>query len=169
MKQTIRDDTFVELSYRVLDQKTGNVLTAVEFPLGYVHGHNSVLDPRVMAELEGRSVGETISVPIDCSDLYGARDESLVITDLIENVPEEYREVGMQILMENEKGETKTFFVTRMDDKTLTIDGNHPLCERQVIFELEVLSVREATDEEIAAGGTLDQGPDIGGSPTRPI
>lgn len=36
MKQTIRDDTFVELSYRVIDQKTGNVLTAVEFPLGYV-------------------------------------------------------------------------------------------------------------------------------------
>lgn len=169
MKQTIRDDTFVELSYRVLDQKTGNVLTAVEFPLGYVHGHNSVLDPHVMAELEGRSVGETISVSIDCSDLYGARDESLVITDLIENVPEEYREVGMQILMQNEKGETKTFFVTRMDDKTLTIDGNHPLCERQVIFELEVLSVREATDEEIAAGGKLEQGPDIGESPTRPI
>jgi FKBP-type peptidyl-prolyl cis-trans isomerase SlyD len=56
-----------------------------------------------------------------------------------------------------------------MDDKTLTIDGNHPLCERQVIFELEVLSVREATDAEIAAGGTLEQGPDLGGSPTRPI
>jgi FKBP-type peptidyl-prolyl cis-trans isomerase SlyD len=169
MKQTIEDNAFVELTYRIVDQKTGDVLTTVDFPLGYVHGSQAVLDPRVMAELEGKGPGDRISVPIDCTDLYGARDESLVFTDAIENVPEAYREVGMRILMQNDQGRTKSFLVTRMDDTTLTIDGNHPLCGRQVIFELEVLSVREATDEEIAAGGTLEQGPDLGGSPTRPI
>ncbi|MGQ9831983.1 MAG: FKBP-type peptidyl-prolyl cis-trans isomerase [Thermochromatium sp.] len=169
MKQAIRDGTFVELSYRLIDRKTGDILTSVEFPLGYVHGHSSVLDPRVMAQLEGRVAGETLSVMLDGDDLYGARDESLVITDLIENVPEEYRAVGTQILMENEQGETRTFFVTRINDKTLTIDGNHPLCGRQLIFELDVLSVREATEAEIAAGGPLEQGPDLGWAPTRPI
>ncbi len=169
MKQTIQDNKFVELTYRVVDQKTGSVLTTVEFPLGYVHGSNQVLAPRVMAELEGRFAGDTISVPIDCTDLYGPRDESLVITDLIENVPADYREVGTRIVMENDKGQTKSFLVTRMDDKTLTIDGNHPLCGRKVVFELEVLSVRDATDEEIIAGGKVDRGPDIGGLPTRPI
>jgi FKBP-type peptidyl-prolyl cis-trans isomerase SlyD len=169
MKQTIEDNAFVELTYRIVDQKTGDVLTTVDFPLGYVHGSQAVLDPRVMAELEGKGPGDRISVPIDCTDLYGARDESLVFTDAIENVPEAYREVGMRILMQNDQGRTKSFLVTRMDDTTLTIDGNHPLCGRQVIFELEVLSVREATDAEIAAGGTLEQGPDLGGSPTRPI
>ena len=75
----------------------------------------------------------------------------------------------MRILMENEKGQTKSFIVTRIDEKTLTIDGNNPLCGREVLFELEVLSVRDATDEEINAGGKLDRGPDIGGSPTIPI
>ena len=169
MKQIISDNKFVELTYRVVDQKTGDILTTVEFPLGYVHGHNAVLMPQVMAELEGKSAGEIISVPIDCKQLYGSRDESLVITDFIENVPEEYREVGMRILMENENGQTKSFLVTRIDEKTLTIDGNHPLCGREVLFELEILSVRDATDEEINAGGKLDRGPDIGGSPTRPI
>jgi len=169
MNQTIKDNKFVELTYRVVDQKTGDVLTAVEFPLGYVHGTNEVLAPRVMAELEGKSAGETISVPIDCTDLYGPRDESLVITDLIENVPEEYREVGMRILMENTNGQTKSFLVTRIDEKTLTIDGNNPLCGRAAVFELEILRVRDATDEEIAAGGKVDRGPDLGGSPTVPI
>ena len=169
MKQTIEDNAFVELTYRIVDQKTGDVLTTVEFPLGYVHGSQAVLDPRVMAELEGKGPGDRISVPIDCTDLYGARDESLVFTDAIENVPEEYREVGMRILMQNDQGRTKSFLVTRMDDTTLTIDGNHPLCGRQVVFELEVLSVREATDEEIMAGGQVDRGPDLGGLPTRPI
>ena len=169
MNKIIEDNKFVELTYRVVDQKTGDVLTTVEFPLGYVHGTNEVLAPRVMAELEGKSAGETISVPIDCNDLYGPRDESLVITDLIENVPEEYREVGMRILMENEKGQAKSFLVTRIDDKTLTIDGNNPLCGRAVVFELEILKVRDATDEEIAAGGKVDRGPDLGRAPTVPI
>jgi len=169
MNKIIEDNKFVELTYRVVDQKTGDVLTTVEFPLGYVHGINEVLAPRVMAELEGKSAGETISVPIDCNDLYGPRDESLVITDLIENVPEEYREVGMRILMENANGQTKSFLVTRIDEKTLTIDGNNPLCGRAVVFELEILRVRDATNEEIAAGGKVDRGPDLGGSPTVPI
>jgi FKBP-type peptidyl-prolyl cis-trans isomerase SlyD len=169
MKQTIEDNKFVELTYRVVDQKTGDVLTSVEFPLGYVHGCNAVLSPQVMAELTGKMPGDRISVPLDCTDLYGTRDESLVITDLLENVPEEYREVGLRILMENDKGETKSFLVTRMDETTLTIDGNNPLCGRMVVFELEVLSVRDATDEEIMAGGKLEQGPDLGGVPTRPI
>ena len=74
-----------------------------------------------------KAAGDIIEVPIDCNDIYGPRDESLVITDYIENVPEEYREVGMAILMENEQGATKTFLVTRIDDKSITIDGNNPL------------------------------------------
>lgn len=169
MKEIIADNKFVELTYRVVDQTTGDVLTRVEFPLGYVHGHNSVLSPQVMGELEGRAPGESLSVPIDCTDLYGTRDESLVFTDLIENVPEEYREVGLRILMENEKGEAKSFLVTRLDEKTLTIDGNHPLCGRKVVFELDILSVRDATEAEIMAGGKLEKGPDVDGVQTRPL
>lgn len=161
MADVIQDHKFVELTYKVIDQKTGEVLTAVEFPLGYVHGVSTGLSPQVSSELVGRTVGDVIEVPIDCNTLYGPRDESLVITDYIENVPEEYREVGMTIVMENEKGETKNFIVTRIDDKTLTIDGNNPLCGRSVIFRLEVLSVRDATDDEIEAGGIVADGPDV--------
>jgi FKBP-type peptidyl-prolyl cis-trans isomerase SlyD len=169
MTQTVEANKYVELTYRVIDQKTGHILTTVEFPLGYVHGINEVMAPQVMAELDGKSAGDTISVPIDCADLYGPRDESLVVTDWIENVPKQYREVGMRILMENEKGQTKSFLVTRIDEKTLTIDGNNPLCGRKVVFELEILSVRDATDEEINAGGKVDRGPDTAGGPTIPI
>ena len=44
----------------------------------------------------------------------------------IENVPEEYRQVGTSILMENDAGQTRSFLVTRLDDETLTVDGNNP-------------------------------------------
>jgi FKBP-type peptidyl-prolyl cis-trans isomerase SlyD len=169
MTETIQHGKYVELTYQVIDAKSGHVLTAVEFPLGYVHGINDVLSSQVMTELEGKSVGDTISVELDCNKLFGPRDESLVVTDFIENVPEEYREVGTTIVMENEHGETKTFLVTRMDEKTLTIDGNNPLCGRQVVFELEILTVRDATEAEIAAGGKVEARPELSGVKPVPL
>jgi FKBP-type peptidyl-prolyl cis-trans isomerase 2 len=88
MKDVIETNKYVELTYEVIDQKSGQKLTSVEFPLGYVHGVNMVLSPQVSAELEGRSAGEIIEVPLDCNKIFGPRDESLVITEHIRNVPE---------------------------------------------------------------------------------
>jgi len=161
MSDTIQNEKFVELNYKVIDEKTGDVLVTVDYPIGYVHGVNDVMNEQVTKELDGKKVGDVIEVPVDMRQLYGERDESLVFTDNIENVPEEYREVGMTITMENEKGEPKSFIVTRFDDKTLTVDGNNPLCGREVVFTLEVLTIREATDEEIDLGGAVDADPDI--------
>ena len=164
IKDTVSDGKYVELKYQVIDVKTDSVLTEVEFPLGYVHGVNEVLAPSVMMELEGKAEGDTIEVPIDCNKLYGPRDESLVITENIHNVPEEYRKVGTAILMENDKGQTKTVTVTRVAEDVIIIDGNNPLCGREVIFKLEILTVRDATAEELEHGGKVDQGPDIPGA-----
>lgn len=170
MTQTIQENKFVELTYEVTDQKTGHRLSYVEFPLGYVHGATSVLASAVTDELEGKSAGDVIEVPIDCNQIYGPRDENLVFTDRIENVPEQYREVGTTITMQNDKGEPRNFIVTRMDDKTLTVDGNNPMCGREVIFKLEIISVRDATDEEIEVGGAIvEDGPDIEGARAMPI
>ena len=169
IREVIQDDKFVELTYKVIDQKSRQVLTAIEYPLGYVHGRNDVLAPHVLKQLDGRSAGETIEVPISSSQLFGPRDESLVFTDRIENVPEEYREVGATIAMENEKGEVRNFIVTRMDDRTLTVDGNNPLCGRDVVFTLEILTVRDATEDEIEAGGADLGEVDIDKALTLPI
>jgi FKBP-type peptidyl-prolyl cis-trans isomerase SlyD len=152
MSETIQDNKFVELTYKVTDKKYGHVLTAVEFPLGYVHGHNEILAPSVHMQLEGKAAGDVIEVPIDGNQIFGARDESLVFTDDIENVPEEYRQVGTSILMENDQGQTRSFLVTRMDDKTL-----------------EILTVRDATDEEMNAGGAIGAQADIDPSLMRPV
>ena len=169
MTETIQDGKFVELTYKVTDKKSGHVLTMVEFPLGYVHGHNEILAPSVHRELEGKSAGDVIDVPIDGNQIFGPRDEALVFTDHIDNVPEEYRQLGTSILMENDSGQTRSFLVTRIDDETLTVDGNNPLCGREVVFTLEILTVRDATDEEMTAGGAIGAGPNIDPSLMRPV
>jgi FKBP-type peptidyl-prolyl cis-trans isomerase SlyD len=169
VSETIRDGKFVELTYKVTDGKTGHVLTRVEFPLGYVHGHNEILAPSVHAQLEGRSAGDVIEVPIDGSQIFGPRDESLVFSDDIENVPEEYRQVGTSILMENDRGQTRSFLVTHLDDEKLTVDGNNPLSGRQVVFVLEILAVRDATEEEARLGGAIPAGVDVDPARLRPV
>ena len=167
--EAIREGKFVELSYQVTDRKTGHVLTRVEFPLGYVHGHNEILAPSVHRELEGRAAGEIIEVPIDGNQIFGPRDESLVFTDDIDNVPEEYRQVGTSILMENDKGQTRSFLVTQVDDERLTVDGNNPLCGRAIVFKLEILAVRDATDEEKRLGGAVVAGAAVDPSLMRAV
>jgi FKBP-type peptidyl-prolyl cis-trans isomerase SlyD len=169
MSETIRDGKFVELTYKVTDRKTGHVITRVEFPLGYVHGHNEILAPAVHRDLEGKSVGDLIEVPLDGNEIFGPRDESLVFTDRLENVPEEYRRVGCSILMENDRGQTRSFVVTWMDDEKLTVDGNNPLCGREVVFTLEILGVRDATEEEMRTGQAAVAGAGVDPSLLRPV
>ncbi len=168
-EQVVADGKFVELTYKVTDKRTGHVLTRVEFPLGYVHGHNEILAPSVHMALAGRAAGEVIEVPIDGNQIFGPRDESLVFSDLIENVPEAYRKVGTSILMESDRGQTRSFLVTHVDDEKLTVDGNNPLCGREILFTLEILAVRDATEEETRAGGAIPAQPDIDPSRLRAV
>ncbi len=169
MSEVIRDGKFVELTYKVADRKLGHILTRVEFPLGYVHGRNEILAPSVHMQLEGKAAGDVIEVPIDGNQIFGPRDESLVFSDDIENVPEEYRQVGTSILMENDRGQTRSFLVTHLDDDKLTVDGNNPLSGREVVFTLEILTVRDATEDETRAGGPMDAGADIDPALLRPV
>jgi FKBP-type peptidyl-prolyl cis-trans isomerase SlyD len=169
VSEVIQAGKYVELTYKVTDRKTGHVLTRVEFPLGYVHGHNEILAPAVHMRLEGKTVGDVIEVAIDGNDIFGPRDESLVFSDRIDNVPEEYRQVGTSILMENDSGQTRSFLVTHLDDETLTVDGNNPLCGREVVFALEILAVRDATDDETRAGGAIPRVADVDPSLLRSV
>jgi FKBP-type peptidyl-prolyl cis-trans isomerase SlyD len=169
VSEIIQDGKFVELTYKVTDKKLGHVLTRVEFPLGYVHGHNEILAPSVHRELEGKSAGDVIEVAIDGNQIFGPRDESLVFSDDIENVPEEYRQVGTSILMESDRGQTRSFLVTHMDDERLTVDGNNPLCGREVVFTLEILTVRDATQEETRVGGAINASAAVDPSRLTPV
>src|SRR6185436_8871243 len=132
-------------------------------------GHNEILAPTVHMQLEGKAAGDTIEVVIDGNQIFGPRDESLVFSDAIENVPEEYRQVGTSILMENDNGQTRSFLVTHIDDERLTVDGNNPLCGREVVFTLEILTVRDATDEETRMGGAIHPRAEIDPSRLRPV
>jgi len=142
----IEDGKFVELIYKVIDKKTNDVLSEVEFPLGYIQGISEILSPEVTASLVGQAQGDIVELPVDVDQIYGPRDESLVTTMPIDGLDEDLRKVGTMIPMENEKGERINFTVTRINENSVTVDGNNPLCGREVIFILEIITVREPTE-----------------------
>ncbi len=156
MSNTITTNKFVELTYRIIDQTNGEVIEQVEEPLGYVQGDNTLLFNQVTKELEGKSVGDEVEILLKAEDAFGPKLEELIFTDDINNVPLEYRFFGAAVTMQNDKGGTKDFIVSSIEDGKLTIDGNHPLAGKDIIFYVEVLSVRDATADEIIEGGSID-------------
>jgi FKBP-type peptidyl-prolyl cis-trans isomerase SlyD len=68
----------------------------------------------------------------------------------------EYRAIGASVTMQNDKGGTKDFVVSSIENGKLTIDGNHPLAGKDIIFFVEVLTIRDATADEIIAGGASE-------------
>lgn len=156
MSNTITTNKFVELTYRIIDQTNGEVIEQVEEPLGYVQGDNTLLFNQVTKELEGKLVGDEVEILLKAEDAFGPKLEELIFTDEINNVPVEYRFIGAAVTMQNDKGGTKDFIVSSIEDGKLTIDGNHPLAGKDIIFYVEVLSVRDATADEIIEGGSID-------------
>ena len=156
MSETISINKFVELTYRIIDQSNGEVIEQVEEPLGYVQGDNSLLFNQVTKELEGKCVGDEVEILLKAEDAFGKKADELIFTDDINNVPVEYRFIGASVTMQNDKGGTKDFIVSIIEDGKLTIDGNHPLAGKDIIFYVEILSIREATADEIIEGGKLD-------------
>jgi FKBP-type peptidyl-prolyl cis-trans isomerase SlyD len=151
MSETISINKFVELTYRIIDQSNGEVIEQVEEPLGYVQGDNSLLFNQVTKELEGKCVGDEVEILLKAEDAFGKKADELIFTDDINNVPMEYRFIGASVTMQNDKGGTKDFIVSSIEDGKLTIDGNHPLAGKDIIFYVEILSIREATAHRCVA------------------
>ena len=156
MSEKITINKFVELTYKIIDQSNGEIIEQVEDPLGYVQGDNSLLFNQVTKKLEGKSAGDEVEILLKAKDAFGPKIEDLIFTDDIDNVPMEYRHLGANVTMQNDKGGTKDFVVSSIENGKLTIDGNHPLAGRDIIFFVEVLSIRDATADEIIEGGSID-------------
>jgi len=137
---TLKDD-----SGAVLDSSAGGE------PLAYIQGHGNLV-PGLEKALEGKQDGNTVAVTLSPAEGYGARDEALV-----QRVPKrslqssgEIRK-GMQFQARTDGG-MRVFTVTAVAGDMVTLDGNHPLADQTLHFDVEVVSVREATTEELEHG-----------------
>ncbi len=147
----VRPNKVVSLTY-VIRKQNGEVFEYSDLPIDYVYGAGSPLFRKIEQALEGRRVGEKVSVTLAPEDGFGLHDPGLTFTDDLENVPEQFRHVGAQLQAQNAKGESLNFIVTHVGEKQVTVDANHPLAGQTVNFEATVAAIRDATPDEARSG-----------------
>ncbi len=151
----IQYDKAVSFTYSIRDLE-GNILEQSDLPIGYVHGGHSDLIVKLEQALEGKKVGDTVDVVLSPEEGFGPHDPNLTVTDDLANVPEQFRYVGAEVEMQNDKGEKRIFRVSKIEDGKLTVDNNHPFAGKTIVFHITVGEVRNATPEEIQSGRPAD-------------
>jgi FKBP-type peptidyl-prolyl cis-trans isomerase SlyD len=137
----------IAITYSIIDE-SGVILEQSDIPVYYVHGGPNDMFPDVEEALEGRKLGDAVEVVLPPEKAFGYHDPAMTFTDDIANVPPQFRKVGAEVQMQNERGETRSFIVSRIDDNKLTVDGNHPFAGKTLRYALTVADIREATEEE---------------------
>lgn len=136
----------------VIDSSAGGA------PLVYLHGAGNIIVGLEKA-LEGKNVGDELSVAIEPEDAYGEYSAELVATltrEMFEGVDE--LEVGMQFHASAPDGGMQAVTIRDIDGDDVTVDGNHPLAGQRLNFKVKVVDVREANAEEIAHGHIHGEG-----------
>lgn len=148
--QTIRDGKLVSLTYSIADV-TGSILEQADLPVTYIHGGQTELVGGMDAAISGKCAGDEVEMRLDPEQGFGPHDPNLTFTDDLENVPPEFRFVGAEVQMQNETGDVKAFYVTRIEDGKLTVDGNHPLAGKSLVVHVRIHEVRDPTHAELSA------------------
>ncbi|MDP8032810.1 peptidylprolyl isomerase [Pasteurella atlantica] len=148
----ITKNTVPSIAYQVRTQEGVLVDEApVNQPLDYLHGHQNLVVGLENA-LEGKAVGDTFEVRVKPEEGYGEYNEDMVQRvpkDVFQGVDE--LEVGMRFIADTDIGPLPVV-ITEVDETEVVVDGNHMLAGQELLFSVEIVSVRAATEEEIAHG-----------------
>ncbi len=155
----IANQHVVAIDY-TLSNDAGEVIdsSAGAEPLVYLHGAGNIIAGLENA-LAGKAVGDELEVSIEPEDAYGEYSAELITNlgrEMFEGVEE--LEVGMQFHASAPDGGMQIVTIRDVDGDQVTIDGNHPLAGQQLNFKVKVISVRAASEEEVAHGHVHGEG-----------
>ncbi|TNC99171.1 MAG: FKBP-type peptidyl-prolyl cis-trans isomerase SlyD [Gallionellaceae bacterium] len=149
----IAKNAVVSLTYQLADAD-GTVIEKAGDPISYLHGGYDGIFPTVEEALEGKNVGDTFSVSMEPDDAFGEYEHELVRAEPRDMFPKEVA-VGMQFEGGAEGDDDEDFMlytVTEVTADEVTVDGNHPLAGKSLVFSGAVTGVRAASAEELTHG-----------------
>lgn len=155
----IAKNAVVSLTYQLADAD-GTVIEKAGDPISYLHGGYDGIFPTVEEALEGKNIGDTFSVSMEPDDAFGEYEHELVRAEPRDMFPKEVA-VGMQFEGGAEGDDDEDFMlytVTEVTDDEVTVDGNHPLAGKSLVFSGTITAVRTATAEEMTHGHVHGEG-----------
>lgn len=120
-------------------------------PIIYLHGHGNIL-PALEAQLAGRAAGDRVVTTLAPEDAYGKRIESSEQRIPIKHVRSGGKLApGMRVTIETNQG-MRQVTVVKVGKFNVDVDTNHPLAGKTLTFEIDLLEVRSASEEELSHG-----------------
>ena len=146
----ISTDKVVEIEYTLTVD--GEVVDQSEpgEPLAYLQGHGNII-PGLETALAGKVVGDHLQVTVSPEDGYGERDDEAVQVIAREDFDDDI-EVGATYFAQAEDGSVTPFTVMALDGDDVTVDFNPPLAGETLNFDVTIISVRDATPDELSHG-----------------
>lgn len=149
---TIRDGVVVSMAYVLTVDGEEVSRAGADDPLEYLHGAENIV-PGLEEALEGKRAGDKLSVTVPPEDAYGEYDEDDVDEFDLEEIPgAENLEPGMVVEVEDEDGYIYVGTVQEVSEDVVLVDFNPPLAGKTLTFEVEVLTLREANEDELEHG-----------------
>ncbi len=147
------ENSVVGIEYEVKEAGSNEIVDSNKgaHPLEFVTGKGQII-PGLEKGLEGMSEGESADILVKAADAYGEVNPEAVQTLPIEQFEGIDLKEGMTLYGQGEDGQTVQVVVKSFNDKEVTIDFNHPLAGKDLMFSVKVVSERDATDEEAATG-----------------
>ena len=150
----IQKNTAVAMHYTVTTDSGDTIDSSLgKEPLSYIQGLG-MLVPGLEKQLEGKEIGFKESLKILAKEGYGERNEDATHTLPKSGFRSEKNEeliLGMEVQLESENGPVLAF-VSEIKEEDVVVDLNHPLAGYDLNFDVEVLAVREASEEELNPG-----------------
>ena len=146
----IEKNSAVTLRFKVTDA-LGKLIEESKEPMVYLHGGYGNTLPKIEEALDGKEPGYQVTLALPPEDAFGLRDEDLVRTIPRSQFPAGVK-VGGQLEGRDNDGKAHAFTVTKIKGDTVLLDGNHPLAGKDLCFNIAVMDVRAASEEEIAHG-----------------
>jgi len=148
----IGDQKVVTLHYTLTDNDGRVIDKSEDGSFAYLHGASNIISGLEDA-LAGKSAGEEMSVSVSPEQAYGVRDESM-----LQQVPKNMFEdagqiaVGTQFHAQGPNGEMLVVTVLEVEEEHVVVDGNHPLAGVELNFDVKIIDVRDASEEEVEHG-----------------
>jgi FKBP-type peptidyl-prolyl cis-trans isomerase SlyD len=153
---TVKENMVASVHYTGTLPDSGEVFDSSEGrePLSFLVGHKQMI-PGFEEEIMGAKVGEKKEFTLSSERAYGDRDEDAVqqiAREQFTQLEEEAKlEVGMQLVAQGQEG-PMPFIISELSDDMVTADFNHALAGQALKFNVEIVDLREATDDEQAHG-----------------
>ena len=145
-------DKVVNINYTLKDKESNIMDESNDGTFTYLHGAKNLI-PALERALEGKTSGDKVNVVVPPENAYGLRDEKK-----IQHVPrkmfpvDQKLEIGMPFSSATPDGTAVNVVITGIEETEVIIDGNHPLADVELHFNIEIIDIRDATKEELEHG-----------------